>query len=61
MENDKKNKPEEPESQEGAAEQKMPKIDIRVNAFGEIVKDYDIEQINRYLDEHTEDKKLKSD
>lgn len=34
-------------------------LDIRINEFGEIVTNYQIEKINEFLDENVEDKKLK--
>lgn len=33
-------------------------LDIRVNEFGEIVKDYNIDDINAFLNENVKDKKL---
>ena len=61
MKEDKKKNSEDESGTTGSGDEKMPKFDIRVNEFGEIVKDYDIEQINRFLDENTNDKKINSD
>ncbi|WP_185123731.1 hypothetical protein [Reichenbachiella sp. 5M10] len=39
-----------------------PKLDgfeLEINSFGEIVSSLDIDKVNRFLDEHVEDKKLK--
>lgn len=33
-------------------------LDIRINSFGEITASMDIEKINKFLDDHVEDKKL---
>ena len=33
-------------------------FDIRINEFGEIVSNFEIERINEFLDERVEDKKL---
>ncbi len=34
-------------------------FDIKINEFGEIVSNFDVEKINEFLDENVEDKKLK--
>ncbi len=34
-------------------------FDIKINEFGEIIANYDINKINDFLNEHTEDKKRK--
>jgi len=36
----------------------LGKMDIRVNEFGEIIKDYNIDDINAFLDKNVRDKKL---
>jgi hypothetical protein len=33
-------------------------FDIRINEFGEIISTYDVEKLNTFLNENTEDKKL---
>ena len=33
-------------------------FDIKVNEFGEIVTNYNIDKLNEFLDENVEDKKL---
>ena len=45
---------------------KKPKVhedlkgfDIKINSFGEIIRSHDIDDINEFLDENVEDKKLK--
>lgn len=39
----------------------LGQMDIRVNEMGEIVKEYDIEKINSFLDKKVKDKKLNND
>ncbi len=34
-------------------------FDIRINEFGEIVSNFEVDQLNEFLDENVEDKKLK--
>lgn len=34
-------------------------FDIKINSFGEIQMNYDIEKINKFLNKNVEDKKLK--
>ncbi len=34
-------------------------LDIKVNEFGEIIGDYDIDKVNEFLDKNMKDKKLK--
>lgn len=36
----------------------MDAINIQVNEFGQIVKNFDIDKINSFLNEHVPDKKL---
>lgn len=36
-------------------------MDIRVNEMGEIIKDYDIDDINTFLDKNVKDKKLNNE
>lgn len=33
-------------------------FDIRINEFGEITSNFEIERINKFLNEHVDDKKL---
>lgn len=35
-------------------------FDIKINAFGEIESNYDVNKLNDFLDENVEDKKLNS-
>ncbi len=34
-------------------------FDIKINEFGEIVSNFNVDKINEFLDENVEDKKLK--
>jgi hypothetical protein len=34
-------------------------FDIKINEFGEIIANYDINKINEFLNQHTDDKKSK--
>ncbi|MBL7804962.1 MAG: hypothetical protein JNL02_14575 [Saprospiraceae bacterium] len=36
-------------------------MDIRINEFGEIVRDYKVDEINAFLNEKVKDKKLSGD
>ncbi len=36
----------------------LKEMDIRINEFGEIVRDYKVEEINAFLNEKVKDKKL---
>ena len=49
-EKDKKKKPQSHEDLEG--------FDIRINEFGEIITNYDVDNLNDFLNENLEDKKL---
>jgi hypothetical protein len=37
----------------------LPGFDIRINSFGEIQSNYEIDEVNKFLDKNLEDKKLK--
>ena len=38
--------------------QELEGFDIRINPFGEVISNIDIDKINAFLDENVEDKKL---
>lgn len=57
---DKKKKP-EPQEAPKPSEEDLKKMNIRVNEFGQIVKDYDVDDINAFLNEKVQDKKLSDD
>lgn len=37
----------------------LPGFDIKINSFGEIQSNYQIDEVNEFLDKNLEDKKLK--
>lgn len=37
----------------------LPGFDIRINSFGEIQSNYEIDEVNKFLNKNLEDKKLK--
>jgi hypothetical protein len=39
---------------------RLPGFDIKINSFGEIQSTYDIDTINKFLNQNLEDKKLKN-
>ncbi len=51
-----------PNQETGDDTQKTPLkgFDIKINEFGEIISSMPIERLNEFLNEETEDKKLKS-
>ena len=54
---DKKKNPEHNEPPK-PSEEDLKKMNIRVNEFGQIIKDYDVDDINAFLDENVQDKKM---
>lgn len=38
----------------------LDKFDIQINTFGQIKTNYDIDEINEFLNQNVEDKKLKN-
>jgi len=54
----KKNKEEEKEAQPGVHKD-LKGFDIKINEFGEISSNLDVEKLNQFLDKNVEDKKLK--
>lgn len=54
----KKNKEEEKEEQPGVHKD-LKGFDIKINEFGEISTNLDVEKLNQFLDKNVEDKKLK--
>jgi hypothetical protein len=47
-----------PEEKTGDEPASLENIDIQINEFGQIVKNFDIDKINTYLNENVPDKKL---
>jgi len=41
------------------ANPQLPGFDIKINSFGEIQSNYEIDDVNEFLDRNLEDKKLK--
>lgn len=57
----KKTKTPPKEKTKPAVHRDLKEMDIRINEFGEIVRDYKVEEINAFLNEKVKDKKLTSD
>ncbi len=38
--------------------QELDGFDIKINEFGEIISNFNVDKINEFLDDNTEDKKL---
>ena len=53
MGNDKKENNEKPK-----VHKDLEGLDITINSFGEIVGNFDIDKVNKFLDDSVEDKKL---
>lgn len=51
-------KPKSENQQEKTPAEKLKKMRISVNEFGEIVKEYDVDEINQFLNENLQDKKF---
>jgi hypothetical protein len=54
----KKKKEEESEDQPGVHKD-LEGFDIKINEFGEITSNLDVEKVNQFLNKNVEDKKLK--
>ena len=60
----KRNKPKPPPPLKSRSEKKPSKlndIDIQVNELGQIVRNFDIDKINQFLNENVPDKKFSDD
>ncbi len=60
----KKNKPKsgsQTKTQPPAVHEDLRGMNISVNEFGEIIKDYNVDTINAFLDKNVKDKKLDGD
>ena len=51
--------PRKPQQEAPKVNPELPDIDIKINSFGEIISNYDIDQINDFLNKNVKDKKLK--
>lgn len=56
----KKNKPKS-DTPKKPVHKDIKNMDIRVNEMGEIIKEYNIDDINAFLDKNVKDKKLSGD
>ncbi|MEY4134184.1 MAG: hypothetical protein RL386_534 [Bacteroidota bacterium] len=45
------------DKKKGPVHEELDGLDIRINELGEVVSNFDITEINRFLDKHTTDKK----
>lgn len=58
---DKKQNTEDTSKEESPKKDKLEKLELKVNKLGEITSNLDLDQINKFLDENVEDKKLKNE
>jgi hypothetical protein len=47
------------DNEQEVSKEKLPDLDIHVNELGEVVKDFDVDELNKFLDQTVDDKKLK--
>lgn len=52
--------PDAPKSVKPKTHERLAGMNIRVNEFGEIIRDYDVDDINAFLNETVKDKKFAS-
>lgn len=57
----KQTKPKPRPRQKPPVHRDLKDLDIRVNEFGEIVRDYNVEDLNNFLNEKVKDKKLNNE
>ena len=57
----KKTKPKNTASPKPSVHKDLKNMDIHINEFGEIVRNYDVEDINTFLDGKVKDKKLNNE
>ena len=55
----KKKKPTEPINKRPAVHERLSGFDIRINSFGEMESTFEIDQLNKFLNEEVKDKKIK--
>ena len=46
------------DKQKPSVHKQLKNLDIQVNEMGQIVKNYDVDELNTFLNENVEDKKL---
>lgn len=56
----KKKKPLEPKSVRPSFHERLSGFDIRINPFGEMESTFEIDQLNKFLNEEVKDKKIGS-
>ena len=54
----KKKKPTEPKSTRPSFHERLNGFDIKINPFGEMESTFEIDQLNKFLNEQTKDKKI---
>lgn len=54
----KKKKPADPKHNRPSFHEKLSGFDIRVNPFGEMESNFEIDQLNKFLNEEVADKKI---
>lgn len=54
----KKKKPTEPRSARSSFHERLSGFDIRINPFGEMESTFEIDQLNKFLNEEIKDKKI---
>lgn len=53
-------KKDDKKKKDSSSDESLENFDIRINEFGEIITNYDIDNLNAFLNDRVEDKKLKS-
>lgn len=56
-----RNKKDDENKKKPAVHKDLDGFEIKVNSFGEVVSNIEIDKINKFLDDNVEDKKLKGD
>jgi len=56
----KKKKPAHPPEDRPSFHEKLGGFDIKINSFGEMESTFEIDQLNKFLNEEVKDKKLKN-
>ncbi len=54
-------KPTKPKKEKPKVNPKLEGLDIYVNEFGQVVKDFDLNQVNKFLTETVKDKKFENE
>jgi len=55
----KKKKPSDPENEKPSFHERLEGFDIHISPFGEIKSTFEIEELNKFLNEEVEDKKIR--